>query len=209
MPGPVLEVGDDLVLRTVEREDAAFLQRLFTDPYGRASLHAGSHKSEAEVEEFVEEEVEDDANAAYVACVDSAASAAAEQSGGRRPRDDEDAPYDHPDDEETTPVAFVYASHVDRDRPRLVLWVPPEHRGDGHGAAAVELALKGLFRTYDAHTVGAEVLEGNDYVQAAFEAAGFTNEGAGRERAFVDGAYRDGVQYGLLREEYDERSGEA
>jgi RimJ/RimL family protein N-acetyltransferase len=189
MPGPILEVSDgddDLVLRTVEREDAALLQRLFADPYGRLGLHEQSHKNEAEVEEFVEEQVEDDSNAGYLACVD-----------------DEGAPYDHPDEDETEPVAFVYASHVDRDRPRLVLWVPPEHRGDGHAVPALELALDGLFRAYAAHTVGAEALEGDDYAREAFEAVGFTDEGRGREVRFVDGEYRDAVQYGLLREEYD------
>ncbi|WP_353635241.1 GNAT family protein [Halobacterium sp. NMX12-1] len=188
IPGPILEVGDDLVLRTVEREDAAFLQRLFTDLYARLGVHAGGHKSEAEVEEFVEEEVEDDDNAAYLACVDG-----------------EDAPYDHPDDDETTPVAFVFASHVDRDRPGLVLWVPEEHRGEGYGAAAIDLALKGLFRTYDAHTVGAEVLEGDDYTREAFETVGFTDEGRGREVWFAEGAYQDAVEYGLLREEWEGR----
>ena len=187
MPGPILEVGDDLVLRTVEREDAALLQRLFADPYARLALHEHSHKSEAEVEEFVEEQVEDDDNAGYLACVDG-----------------EDAPYDHPGEDETEPVAFVYAHHVDRDRPRMMLWVPPEHRGDGHAESALELALTGLFRTYDAHTVGAEVLEGDEYTREAFEAIGFTDEGRGREVRFVDGEYRDALQYGLLREEYDE-----
>jgi len=177
------------VLRTVEREDAAFLQRVFTDPYARLGLHEHSHKSEAEVEEFAEEHVEDDSNAGYLACVD-----------------DDDAPYNHPDEDETVPVAFVYASHVDRDRPRLVLWVPPEHRDDGHAVPALELALGGLFRTYDAHTVGAEVLEGDDVAREAFEAVGFTEEGRGREVRFVDGEYRDAVQYGLLREAYDERA---
>ncbi len=188
MPGPILEVGDDLVLRTVERDDAAFLQRLFTDPYARLGLHADSHKSEAEVEQFVEEEVEDESNAAYFACVD-----------------DEDASYAHPDDDETTPVAFVFASHVDRDRPGLVLWVPEEHRSEDYGAAAVELALTGLFRTYDAHTVGAEVLDSDDYTRAAFEAAGFTDEGRGREVWFAEGEYQDAVEYGLLREEWEDR----
>jgi len=191
MPGPILEVSDsedrDLVLRTVEREDAALLQRLFVDPYARLALHEHSHKSEAEVEEFVEEQVEDDGNAGYFACVDG-----------------EDAPYDHPDDDETEPVAFVYASHVDRDRPRLVLWVLPEHEGDGHAVPALELALDGLLRTYDAHTVGAEVLEGDEYTREAFEEVGFTDEGRTREVRFADGEYQDAVQYGLLREEYDE-----
>jgi RimJ/RimL family protein N-acetyltransferase len=198
MPGPILEVSDDedsdLVLRTVEREDAAFLQRLFADPYARLGLHEHSHKSEAEVEEFVEEHVEDDSNAGYLACLD-----------------DDDAPYDHPGDDETEPVAFVYASHVDRNRPRLVLWVPHEHRDGGHAVPALELALRGLFRTYDAHSVGVELLDGEAYAREAFEAVGFADEGRGREVRFVDGEYRDALQYGMLRETYGDagRAGDA
>lgn len=185
MPGPIVEVGDDVVLRTVEREDAAFVQRLYTDQWARVGFHATSHKSEAEVEEVIEEEVEDGDNAAYLACVD-----------------DGDAPYGHPDDEETTPVALVFASHVDRDRPQLVLWVPPERRGEGYGEAAVELAVESLFRTYDAHSLGAEVLSGDDATREVVESVGFTDEGRGREIRFVDGAYRDAIQFGLLREEW-------
>ena len=187
MPGPILGVGDDLVLRTVEREDAAFLQRLFTDPYTRLGLHEHSHKSENEVEELIEERIECDSNTAYLACID-----------------EEDAPWEHPDEDDTTPVAFVYVGHVDRDRPGLVLWVPPEHRGDGHASATLELALEELFRTYDAHTVGAEVLEGDDHTREAFEAVGFTDEGRGRELSFVDGEYQDVIQFGLLREEWED-----
>lgn len=184
MPGPIVEVGDEIVLRAVERDDAAFLQRLYADPWARVGLRADGHRNEAEVEEAIEEEFEDDDNAVYLACVD-----------------EPDAPYGHPDEDETTPVAFVYVSHVDRDRPGVVHWVAPEHRGEGYGEAALELVVETLFRTYDAHSLSASVPGGDDRARERFESVGFVHEGANREMVFVEGAYRDVHQYGLLREE--------
>ena len=186
MPGPIVEVGEDVVLRAVEREDAAFLQRLYADPWARVGVRADGHRNEAEVEEAIEEEFEDDANAAYLACVD-----------------DPDAPYGHPDGGDTTPVAFVFASHVDRDRPGLAHWVAPERRGEGYGEAALELAVETLFRTYDAHSLAASVPDGRDRARERVESLGFVHEGANRETVFVEGAYRDVHQYGLLRDEWE------
>jgi RimJ/RimL family protein N-acetyltransferase len=188
MPGPILEESPDLTLRTLEREDAAFLQRLYVDQWTRKGLHASSYKSEAQTEEEIEEEVEDDDTAAFLACID-----------------EPDAPYGHPDEEDTTPVAVVIATHVDRDRPSIVHWVAPEHRGEGHGEAALELAIETLIRTYDAHSIGAAVLDGDDAARERIEALGFVHEGTGRERQFVEGEYRDLHQYGLLREEWEAR----
>ncbi|WP_336034472.1 GNAT family N-acetyltransferase [Halobacterium yunchengense] len=185
MPGPIVETTDDVTLRTVEREDAAFLQRLFADPWARFGVHESTHKTEAEVEEAIEEEFEDNANAAYLVCDDA-----------------EDAPYDHPDDEDTTPVGVVLFVHVDRDRPQVVHWVAPEHRGDGVGEAALDLAVETVFRTYDAHSLSAAIPDGRDVARERVEALGFRHEGANREMAFVEGAYRDVHQYGLLREEW-------
>ncbi|MCF2207707.1 GNAT family N-acetyltransferase [Halobacterium salinarum] len=189
MPGPILEVSDDtddLVLRTVERDDAAFVQRAFADPYARCALHVGTHKSEAEVETFMEEEVEDDDNAAYIACVDA-----------------EDAPFDHPDAAETTAVAFLYVRHVDHDQPTVVCWVPPEHRGAGHAGPALELGLDALWRVSDVHTVGASVVSVDEFTRDLVSAVGFTEEARNREAQFVDGAYRDEIHYGLLRTEWE------
>jgi RimJ/RimL family protein N-acetyltransferase len=187
MPGPILEVGDDLVLRTVEREDVQFVQRLFTDPYARLAFHENNAKSESEVEELIEEQIEDGDHVGYMVC-----------------RDGEDADYDHPDEGETTPVAFVYGHHVDRDRPSLAFWVPSERRDDDVAATALELVLSSLFRTYDVHSVGTTVVDGDEYARAAVEDAGFVEEGYGREVQFVEGAYRDVTEYGLLREEWSD-----
>jgi RimJ/RimL family protein N-acetyltransferase len=186
MPGPVVETGPAVVLRAVERDDAAFLQRLYADPWARMGMHEHGHKSEDEVEAIIEDQFEDDANAAYLACVD-----------------DEDAPWGRPEEDETTPVAFVFASHVDRDRPHVVHWVSPAHRGEGYGEAALELAVDTVFRTYDVHSLAAAVPDGDDATRERVEALGFVHEGANREMQFVEGAYRDVHQYGLLRREWE------
>jgi RimJ/RimL family protein N-acetyltransferase len=186
MPGPIVETAEDVTLRTVEREDAAFIQRFYTDPWARVGLHATSHKNEAEVEETIEEEFEDDGNAAYLVCVDS-----------------EDAPYDHPDDEDTTPVGFVLAVHVDRDRPNLVHWVAPEYRGEGYAEAGLELAVETIFRTYDVHSLSTNPVDGDEETRQRYESLGFVHEGANREMEFVEGEYRDVHQYGLLRREWE------
>ncbi|MFB6268594.1 MAG: GNAT family N-acetyltransferase [Halobacterium sp.] len=186
MPGPIVEVGDEVVLRTVEREDAEFVQRFYTDPWARVGVHANSHKNEAEVEDVIEEEFEDNSNAAYLVCVD-----------------DEDAPYTHPEEDETTPVGFVFASRVDRDRPSIVHWVAPEHRGEGYGEGGLELAVDTIFRTYDVHSLSANPVDGDDATRERLEALGFVHEGANREMQFVAGEYRDVHQYGLLRREWE------
>lgn len=186
MPGPVVETGDEVALRTVEREDAAFLQRFYTDPWARVGVHATGHRSEGEVEDTIEEEFEGHENAAYLVCVDGA-----------------DAPYSHPGEDETTPVGFVLAVHVDRDRPQVVHWVAREHRGEGYAEAGLELAVETVFRTYDAHSLAATVVDGDDAARGRYESLGFVHEGANREMAFVEGEYRDVHQYGLLRREWE------
>ncbi|WP_135820256.1 GNAT family N-acetyltransferase [Halostella litorea] len=188
MPGPIVETGDDVVLRTVEREDDAFVQRLYADRWARVGFHEHGHKNGAEVEEILEEEFEERDAAAYLACVD-----------------EPDAPWDHPDEDETTPVGLVVATHVDRDRPGFVHWVAPEFRGEGYGVEALELAVDTVFRTYDANTVGTEVVAGNERARDRVEEIGFVEEGRNREVLFVDGEYRDVSQYGLLHEEWEDR----
>lgn len=186
MPGPIVEVGDEVTLRTVEREDAEFVQRFYTDPWARVGVHATSHKNASEVAEAIEEEFEDNANAAYLICID-----------------DEDAPYSHPDEDDTTPVGFVLATHVDRDRPGIVHWVAPESRGEGYALAGLELVVETIFRTYDVHSLSASRVGGDDATRERLETLGFVHEGANRETQFVEGEYRDAHQYGLLRREWE------
>jgi ribosomal-protein-alanine N-acetyltransferase len=186
MPGPLVEAGDRVTLRTVERDDAEFLHRSNTDPRIRWYLGSIYPGSRAEEEEGIERWLESDSVAAYLACVDS-----------------EDAPAGHPDDEDTTPIGCLTARHVDGDRPWLAYWLVPEYHGEGYGTEMVRLAVDTIFRTYSVHGVSAGAYGFNEASRGLLESLGFTEEARRREARFIDGEYCDEHQYGVLREEWE------
>jgi len=186
MPGPVVRSGDRVVLRTVERDDAAFLQRGSADPRIRYAYGSMYPHSRAEQESGIEEWLESDAVAAYLVCVD-----APDASPGR------------PDEGETTPIGMVSARQLDGDCPWLAYWLLPEHHGEGYGTEMVRLAVDDIFASYPVHGISAGVYDFNEASRGLLESLGFTREVRKRRSRYVDGAYRDEFQYGLLRREWE------
>ncbi|EMA36491.1 GNAT family N-acetyltransferase [Halococcus hamelinensis] len=185
MPGARVEAGERVTLRTIERDDSAFVQRGHANPAIRYPLGVVGHENEHQVEEGFEEFIESDDHANFLVCLD-----------------DEEAGPGHPAEDETTPIGVVNATHVDWDRPMLAYWLTPEHHGEGYGTEAVALAVESLFRTYDIHSIAAHAFDYNAASRGVLESLGFTQEGRGREARFVDGEYRDTLMYGLLRREW-------
>ena len=77
----------------------------------------------------------------------------------------------------------------------------PEHRGQGHGTEAQRLLVDYLFSTTPTHRLEAGTEADNIAEQKALERVGFSREGVRRAAAFRDGCWRDGVRYGLLRDD--------
>lgn len=186
MPGPIIETGERVTLRTVERDDAEFLQRSNTDPRIRFSLGSIHHSNLAQQEEGIEGWIENDGTAAYLACLD-----------------EDDAPAGTPEDGETTPIGSVSARHVDGDRPWLAYWLVPEFHGEGYGREMVTLAIDSIFRSHSVHGVNAGAYDFNEASRGLLESLGFTEEARRRQSRYIDGEYRDEVQYGLLRREWE------
>jgi RimJ/RimL family protein N-acetyltransferase len=187
MPGPVVERGERVTLRTAEKEDAAFLQRGSTDPAVRYLLGTVSPNAEHEVEERITEGDDDDVQ--FLVCLDGA-----------------DAPAGHPDEgDDVEPIGAVMARHVRWDRPSLAWWLLPAHHGQGYGKEAASLFVDHLFRTYDVHSLSADAFAHNEASRGLIESLGFEREGRGREVRFIDGEYRDSIRFGLLREEWEDR----
>ena len=185
MPGARIERGERVTLRTVEREDAEFLQRASADPDIRYPLGDTRHKNRNQIEDMFENFIENESHAHFLVCLDS-----------------EDAGSGHSDEGDVTPIGAVAVTHIDWDRPSLAYWLVPEHHGEGYGKEAVSLVVEYVFRTFDVHGVGAHAYDFNAASRGLLESLGFTEEGRGREDRFIDGEYRDSVQYGLLRREW-------
>jgi ribosomal-protein-alanine N-acetyltransferase len=182
MPGARIADGDTVTLRTVEAEDVAFLQRASANPEIRYPLGTPLRHREA-----IDADEEGGTDRLLV-CLDG-----------------EDAGPGQPDEDETRRIGVVSVECLDYRRPELGYWLIPEGHGQGYGNEAVGLAIDYVFRSYDRPAVGAGTFDHNDASQGLLESLGFVEEGRRRKFMFVDGAHRDMVQYGLLREEWRDR----
>lgn len=85
----------------------------------------------------------------------------------------------------------------------LGIIIGPNHVGQGFGTDAVRVAARYGFDSMGVHRIGLSVAAFNTRARAAYEKAGFQVEGIRRESAFVDGAWADEVQMGMLRSDLE------
>jgi ribosomal-protein-alanine N-acetyltransferase len=180
MPGARVASGERVTLRTVEEEDIPFVQRSVV-PEVRYSL--GNPVRSREQFELSDERGNDQ----FLVCLDDGAGPG------------------QPDDGAVRPVGVVSVEDADWKRPELGYWLVPEVHGEGYGTEAVALVVEYVFRTYDTPAIGAGAFASNDASRGLLESLGFTEEGRRRKYMFIDGEYRDMVQYGLLRQEWREQ----
>ncbi|WP_247729635.1 GNAT family N-acetyltransferase [Halovivax limisalsi] len=184
MPGSRVERGETVSLRTVEPEDAPFLQRAYAEPGLREPL-GRPIRSRSRVAAEIESLAEDDDRVHLLVCLE-----------------DDDPTPGPVDPGLVTPIGVVLARRV-RVRPNLAVWLAPAHQGSGYAREALTLAIETIFRTHDVPSIGAGVYEWNEASRALLEAVGFTLEGRQRRVKFHDGAYHDNLKYGLLRTEWE------
>jgi len=77
----------------------------------------------------------------------------------------------------------------------------PEHRGRGIGTEAQRQLVKYLFDTTPVHRIQAGTEIDNIAEQCALERVGFRREGQVRGAAFRAGRWRDGLMYGIVRDD--------
>jgi len=170
--------GERVSFRTVEQEDIPFVQRTFANPELR-------HPTGNPVRNLEEIDVTDDDSDQFLVCLD-----------------DEGAGPGQPAEEEIRRIGWVGASDMSYKRPEIGYWLVPEVHGEGYGTEAVSLLVEYVFREYETPAIGAVAYDFNKPSRSLLESLGFVEEGRRRKFMFVDGAHRDMVEYGLLREEW-------
>ena len=179
MPGPVVARGERITLRTLEEADVPFRQRGCANPALRYPLGNPVRNRE----QFGD--LDDDEGDGFVVCLDGDGASAG-----------------HPDESAVTRLGMVAVEDAHYKRPELGYWLLPECHGEGYGSEAVSLAVDYVFRNYDVPAVEAQAFAFNDASVGLLESLGFAREGRLRKFMFVDGAHRDMLQFGLLREEW-------
>lgn len=174
MPGPVFASGETVELRTIEPEDAAFLQRTVTDPRVRTSLAAYEPTNGPAKSEWIESLDEGD-GADFLICVDG------EPVGtiGLKP-----------------PNEVWGAAEIG-------YMIAPDEWGEGYATDAVEVICRYAFEERRLNKVYATVYETNPASRRVLEKAGFTEEGVHRDEGFAEGEHVDVHRYGLLVDEWD------
>jgi len=169
----------DVRLRPFNRDDVAILQRFAADPSAAGVFNwTGFRNPHAALQRFDDDGLLSDEAGHLVIVADGASVGAVQwRSAG----------YDG------VPAGSCW---------RIGCTVLPEHRGRGIGTAAHGQLVEYLLSTTPAVRIEADTQADNTAEQRCLERAGFTKEGVLRSVTFREGAWRDVIRYGLLRQEH-------
>lgn len=176
MPGPVFLDGDAVELRTIEDDDAAFLQQTLNDPRVRSSLTASAPRNRAQKADWIAAQADSD-RVVLLICADEVP---------------------------VGTVALNPPNDV-WEMAELAYMVAPDEWGNGYATAAVRLICRYGFEERRLNKVYAEPFATNTGSCRVLEKAGFSEEGTLRQEAFVEGEYVDVRRYGLLAEEWNQQ----
>lgn len=103
-------------------------------------------------------------------------------------------------------VAGLSEIDLHNRRAQVAVTLLPESRGKGHGKDALGVLCDYAFRLRGLHRLGAETLGTNLAMQRVAESVGFVREGLRRASDWQPGGWCDVVVYGLLADEWRDRS---
>lgn len=173
MPGAVFLRSESVELRTIEEEDLAFVRDGVNDPEVWPTLGSSRPYNMKQEQKWLERISEDD-DVHLLVCDDG------------------------------EPVGVVgLGIDATAGLGELGYWIASTEWGNGYATAAVRLVSAYAFDHRRLHKIAADVYSHNPASARVLEKVGFEREGVHRQEAYVEGAYRDMLRYGLLREELE------
>ncbi|WP_440766957.1 GNAT family N-acetyltransferase [Natronorubrum sp. DTA7] len=178
MTDSVFLSGDRVDLRPIEEDDLEFLQREINDPRIWRAIGRSRPVNGPQEREFFENVVCNDETVTLLIVADS------------------------------SPVGTIGFNAIEWEprQAEIGYWVAPEHHERGYGTDAADRLVTYGFDQLGLHKITARVFEFNEASRRLLESVGFTREGVHRDDVFVDGAFRDTYWYGLLEDEWRDRS---
>jgi RimJ/RimL family protein N-acetyltransferase len=113
------------------------------------------------------------------------------------------------DGERAGVMAFDVANRRSRIAYLHAIMLEPRFRGRGLATAAARLLVRHLVFELDYHRLQLEVYGFNERALRHVERAGFVREGVRRKAYWRHGQWVDGINYGIVREDLEERGGRA
>ncbi len=100
-------------------------------------------------------------------------------------------------------VSLMFVDNIHRNAELGLFIGEEEHRGQGYGTEAIELALVHGFRVLNLHNILLRVYSFNEKALGIYEKIGFSVVGRRRRSYFFNGHYYDIVYMDILAEEFD------
>lgn len=111
------------------------------------------------------------------------------------------------DTDELMGMAALMDVDLESQNAEVAIWLGRDHWGEGLAIEAFDLLLEIAFERLDLTKLYGIVLEGNEASRDLMERFGFHEEGRLRWHTKRDGTWMDKIFYGLLREEWERRTG--
>jgi ribosomal-protein-alanine N-acetyltransferase len=173
MPGTVFLTGENINLRTIEKEDIGFLRDGVNHPEVR--VHTGNKRPQnlENEEEFFEHITENGDEVHFLICKDSKAMG----------------------------VVSLIEKEQPAKIAKTGIWLHPKFHGKGYGTEAIEILIEHAFNQLNYSKIYARAHEHNKASQRIWEKLGFEKEGELRNHVYLQGEHKNLIYYGLLKGE--------
>ncbi len=173
MGGAVFLEGEEVELRTLEKDDAERLRDIANHPEVRKYIGVRAPLNLLREEKLIEEETENDEHLMF-----------AIHTGGEI-------------------IGSISLKKIEPQVAELGIMIDPGHHGKGYGTEASRMLVEHAFKQLNHHKLYAWVFETNQKSARVWEKLGFRQEAELDSHFLMDGEFKKAYIYGLLKGEWN------